>query len=77
MKQERKKLEFVLLSNHVIQSWIADLSLEILEQLSLIKASPLKISLQSNETTDVLNFSKLIALVSYVQDGTMKENFFF
>jgi len=42
-----------------------------------MKANPLKISLQLNETTDVSNFSQLIALVRYVHDCTIKENFFF
>ena len=56
------------LSNNGIQSQIDDLSLNILEQVySYIKASPLKISFQLEEITDVSNCSQLIVLVKYVQ----------
>ena len=65
------------LSNNVIKSRIDDLSLDILEQvISHMKASPLKISLQLDETTDVSNCSQLIALARYVHDGAIK-NFLF
>jgi len=44
--EARKKRKLVPLSNNVIQSRIADLSLDILEPIiSHMKASPLKISL--------------------------------
>ena len=51
--EARKKCKLVPLWNNVIQSWIADLRLDILEQvISHMKASCLKISLQLDETTD-------------------------
>ena len=66
------------LSNNVIQSRISDLSSDILDQvIADIKASPLKISLQLDETTDVDNFSQLIALVTYVHDSAIMEDFLF
>ncbi|XP_037779480.1 protein ZBED8-like [Penaeus monodon] len=62
--EARKKLELVPLSNNVIKSRIDDLSLDSLVQvISHMNASPLKISLQLDETTDVSNCSQLIALV--------------
>ncbi|KAF2356022.1 hypothetical protein FHG87_013220 [Trinorchestia longiramus] len=76
--KERKKLELVSLSNNVIQSRIADLSLDILEQvISRMKASYLKISLQFDETTDISNCSQFIALVWYVHDNIIEEDFLF
>jgi len=59
----RKKLELVPLSNDV-QSQIVDLSLDILEDVfSHMKAYPLQLSLQLNETTDVSNCYQIITLV--------------
>jgi len=55
------------LSNHVAESRTADLSLDILEQVfSHMKACPLKISLQLNETADVSNCGRSMALMRYV-----------
>jgi len=52
------------------------LSLDILGHvIPHVKANPLKISLQLDEITEISNWSKLIALVRYVHDGAMKENF--
>ena len=66
------------LSNNVIQSRISEISSDILDQvIADIRASPLKISLQLDETTDVENCSQLIALVKYVQYGVIMEDFLF
>ena len=42
-----------------------------------MKARPLKISHQLDETTDVSNCSQPIALARYFHDGAIKENFLF
>ena len=77
-KEVSNKLALVPLSNNVTLSQISDLSLDILNQvIADIKANPLKISLQLNETTDVENCSQLIALVRYVHDGAITEKFLF
>ncbi|XP_076329566.1 protein FAM200C-like [Tachypleus tridentatus] len=77
-KESSNKLKLVPLSNHVIQNRISDLSSNILDQvIADIKASPLKISLQLDKTTDVANCSQLIALVRYVHDGAIMEDFRF
>ena len=76
--KKKNKLELVPLSNNVILSRISDLSSGILDQvIADIKASPLGISLQLDETTNVENCSQLIALVRYVHDGGIKEDFLF
>ena len=57
------------LSNNVIQSRISDLSSDIFDQvIADIKARPLKISLQLDETTDVENCSQL---ERYEHDGAI------
>ena len=42
-----------------------------------MKASRFENPLQLDETTDVSNCSQFTALVRYVHDGTIKENFLF
>ena len=64
-----KKLQQVSLSNDVIHNRIIDMSGDILEQvIADIKASPVKISLQLDESVDVSNCSQLIAAVQYVKN---------
>ncbi|XP_076352730.1 protein FAM200C-like [Tachypleus tridentatus] len=54
-KEAEKKLQQVSLSNDVIHNRIIDMSVDILEQVVAdIKASPVKISLQVDESTDSL-----------------------
>ena len=63
-KEAAKKLQQVSLSNDVIHNRIIDMSEGILEQvIADIKASPVTISLQLDESTDVSNCSQLIAIV--------------
>ena len=71
--KEARKFESVSLSNNVIHSRIGDLNEDILDQvISDVRSSPLKISLQLDESTDVASCSQLIALVRYVSDGAVK-----
>ena len=42
-----------------------------------MRAGPLDISLRLHDVTDVLNCSQLVALVGYVHEGIIKENFIF
>ncbi|XP_076358915.1 protein FAM200C-like [Tachypleus tridentatus] len=54
-KEAEKKLQQVSLSNDVIHNRIIDMNVDILEQVVAdIKASPVKISLQVDESTDSL-----------------------
>ena len=63
-KEAAKKLQQVSLSNDVIHNRIIDMSEDILEQvIADIKASPVTISLQLDESTDVSNCIQLIAVV--------------
>ena len=77
-QEARKKFALVLLSNNVIHNRISDLSEDILDQvISDVRSSSQKISLQLDESTHVSNCSQLIALVRYVNDCTVKEDFLF
>ena len=77
-KEARKKFEQVPLSNNVIHNRISDLSEDILDQvISDVRASPFKISIQLDESTDVSSCTQLITLVRYVNDGAVKEDFLF
>ena len=76
-KEVSNKLKLVPLSNNVIQRRISDLSLDILDQvIADIRTGHLKIALQLDETTDVENCSQLIALVRYIRNGVIIEDFF-
>ena len=77
-KEAAKKLQQVSLSNDVIHNRIIDMSEDILEQvIADIKASPVTISLQLDESTDVSNCSQLIAVVRYVKNKKIEESFLF
>ena len=56
------------LSNDIVRNKIGDMSYDILSWvLANLKASPIKFSLQLNETTDVANLNQLLAFVRYVK----------
>ena len=75
-KEAAKKLQQVSLCNDIIHNRIVDMSEDILEQVvAEIKASSVKISLQVNESTDVLNCCQLIIVVRYVKSKEVEESF--
>ncbi|XP_076315072.1 protein FAM200C-like [Tachypleus tridentatus] len=77
-KEAEKKLQQVSLSNDVIHNRIIDMSVDILEQVVAdIKASPVKISLQVDESTDVSNCCQLLAVVRYVKEKSGRKFPFF
>ncbi|KAK3875335.1 hypothetical protein Pcinc_019781 [Petrolisthes cinctipes] len=77
-KEAEKKLQQVSLSNDVIHNLIIDLSDDILEQVVAdMKDSPVKISLQVDESTDVSNCCQLLAVVRYVKEKKVEENILF
>ena len=63
-----RKLKQVAVSNNTVRRRIIDLSIDIRNQLiSYFKASPLKISLQLDESIDMSNYSQLICFVCYIK----------
>ena len=73
-----KKMKDVPLSNDVIGGRVADMSCDILDQIvQEIKDSPIRISLQLDESTDVSNMSQLIVYARYIKDGDVKDEFLF
>ena len=73
-----RKLKQVALSNDAVRRGINDFSIDIRDQLiSDFKASPLKISLQLDESMDVSNYSQLIWFVRYIKKKKVEEEFFF
>lgn len=77
-KEARHKISHIPLSNDTIHDRIRDMSEDVLCQvIEQIKASPGKISVQLDETTDVSNCSQLLVFVRYVHEYTIKEEFLF
>ena len=73
-----KKMKDVPLSNDVIAGRVADMSCDILDQIvQEIKDSPIRISLQLDESMDVSNMSQLIVYAHYIKDGDIKDKFLF
>ena len=63
------KLSLVPLSNDIIGSRIRDMSEDILQQvIADIKSTPIKVSLQLDESTDVSSCSQLLVFVRYVRE---------
>lgn len=76
-KEAEKKIQQVSMSNDVIHNRNIDLSDDILEQaVADIKASPVKISLQVDESTNVSNCCQLLAVVRYVKKKKKVEESF-
>ena len=73
-----RKLKQVALSNDTVCGRINDFSIDIHYQLiSDFRASPLKISLQLDKSTDVSNYSQLICFVHYIKEKKVEEEFLF
>ena len=74
----KQKIAQIPLSNDTIHDRIRDMSLDILRQVvEQINASPEKIGLQLDETTDVSNCAQLIVFVRYVYQNGIKDEFLF
>ncbi|KAK4327553.1 hypothetical protein Pmani_001960 [Petrolisthes manimaculis] len=73
-----KKLKQVPLSKDIIHSRISDMSRDILQQvITDMKASPVKVSIQVDESTDVSFCSQLLVFVRYVKEKEVVEEFLF
>ena len=67
-----EKMKDVLLSNDVIARRAADMSCDILYQIvHEIKDSPIRFSLQLDESTNVSNMSQLIVYARCIKDGVI------
>ena len=77
-KEAEKKLQPVSLSNDTIWSRIDDISQDILQQkVSDLVATPVKFSIQLDESTDVTNCSQLLVFIRYMKEGGVNEEFLF
>ena len=73
-----RRLKQVTLSNDAVRRTINNLNIDSCDQLiSGFKDSPLKISLQLDESTDVSNYSQLICFVGYIKEKKVAEALFF
>ena len=71
------KMQQISLSNNTIQRRIADMSVDVKEQiLNEIKLSPL-FAFQVDESTDVSSCSQLLVFVKYIHSDDIKEEFLF
>ena len=67
--EAKKKLSLAPLSNDIISSRIRDMSEDILQQvIADVKTSPIKVSLQLDESTDVSFCSQFLVFVWYVKE---------
>jgi len=66
----------VSLSNDIVHDRIVDMTEDILEQVVAdINASPVKISLQVDESTDVSHCCQLIVVVRYMKNKEIEKFF--
>ncbi|XP_068206235.1 protein FAM200C-like [Palaemon carinicauda] len=73
-----KKMKDVPLSNNVIGGRVENMSCVIFDQIvEESPASPTRINLQLDESTDVSNLSQLIVYTHYFKDGEIKDEFLF
>ena len=76
--EAEKKLKQIPLSNDIIHSRIHDMSQDVLQQvITDLKASPVRVSIQLDESTDVSFCSQLMAFVRYVKEKEVVEEFLF
>ena len=76
--EAEKILSLVPLSNDITTSRICDTSKDILQQvIADVKASPIKVSLQLDESTDASLCSQLLVFVRYVKENEVVEEFLF
>ena len=74
--EAKQKIAKIPMSNDTIHNRIEDMSHDIRWQVvEEIKASPAKISLQFDETTDVSNCAQLLVFVRYVHGKDIKDEF--
>ena len=75
-EEASRKIQQIPLSNDTIRMRIGDMSRDIREQVVMeIRASPARISLQLDESTDVSNCSQLLVFSRYIHKGNLKEDF--
>ncbi|XP_068206220.1 protein FAM200C-like [Palaemon carinicauda] len=76
--EAEKKLKQIPLSNDIIHSRIHDMSQDVLQQvITDLKASPFRVSIQLDESTDVSFCNQLMAFVRYVKEKEGVEEFLF
>ncbi|XP_068221363.1 protein FAM200C-like [Palaemon carinicauda] len=76
--EAEKKLKQIPLSNDIIHARIHDMSQDVLHQvITDLKASPVGVSIQLDESTDVSFCSQLMAFVRYVKEKEVVEEFLF
>ena len=74
--EAKKKLKHMPLSNDIIDSRINDTSRNILEKvITYLKASPVKVSIQLNDSTDAGFCSQLMAFDRNMEEKEEVEEF--